>query len=515
MASLVCAISGVIPEEPVFSVKTGLIYEKRLIKKHLETSGVCPVTSQPLSLEDLTDVKCQKAARPRPVTAASIPGLLSLFQSEWDATMTEVFTLKQHLETARQQLSQSLYQQDAATRVIARLLRERDASRQQVHVLQQQLVQAQKRAAAAGAGGETEEEPGLSEELVQEMQALAKQLLAARKKRQIEDVLPASRAATFKCQYTLPLHSSADRGVLCCEFDPKNPKTVTATGGCDGNVILFDLENQKTLHKLTGHTKAVRNTKLHATEPVVVSASDDKTVRIWRASADGPYKTAATIRKHRGEVTCLSLHPLGNYFASCAADKSWAFSDLQEGRCLQMQRNLSCQYKCVSFHPDGMILGGGGVDGSVHIWDMKGVAYRAALKGHSGPVNQLAFSENGYYLATASSDGTVRLWDLRKSLSFQTIDMNEANPGEGDRKAEATCVTFDQSGQYIACGASNNAICLYRFEARAAAANVINLLEHTDRVTDVKIGEGAATLLSCSMDRTVRVWTPAEEQGEE
>lgn len=39
-----------------------------------------------------------KAARPRPVTAASIPGLLSLFQNEWDATMTEVFTLKQNLE---------------------------------------------------------------------------------------------------------------------------------------------------------------------------------------------------------------------------------------------------------------------------------------------------------------------------------------------------------------------------------------------------------------------------------
>ncbi|PHJ23196.1 wd g-beta repeat domain containing protein [Cystoisospora suis] len=536
MTSLVCSISGMIPEEPVFSPKTGLIYEKRLITKHIETSGLCPVTSQSLTKGDIVDIKCPKAARPRPVTAASIPGLLSLFQNEWDSTMTEVFTLKQHLETTRQQLSQSLYQQDAATRVIARLLRERDASRDQVHELQKQILDLQKRMAllsAMGGGGSEafDEEPGLSEELVSQMQTLAKQLLGARKKRQIDNILPPSQAAKFKCTYTLPLHSSADRGVTCCEFDTKHPNRFIASGGIDGNVILFDLQKEKTAAKMTAHSKPIRCIKLHATEPIVISASDDKAIRIWRGSSSSPedeedeerssslmtnqYRTSAIIKKHRGEVTSLSLHPLGNYFASCASDKSWGFSDLQEGKCLQMQRNLSCQYKCVSFHPDGMILGGGGVDGSVHIWDMKGQAYRAALSGHTGAINQLAFSENGYYLATASSDGTVKLWDLRKSLSFQTIALkNEGGRGDSNSSSsvEVTCVTFDKSGQYIACGGSNKILSLYRFEARATAGNVVNLYDHTDRITDVKIGEGAAMLLSASMDRTVRVWTPEEEE---
>ncbi len=36
-----CSISGEVPQEPVVSVKTGHLYEKRLIEKHLEVHVLC------------------------------------------------------------------------------------------------------------------------------------------------------------------------------------------------------------------------------------------------------------------------------------------------------------------------------------------------------------------------------------------------------------------------------------------------------------------------------------------
>eukprot|EP00640_Fibrocapsa_japonica_P007522 CAMPEP_0113944350 /NCGR_PEP_ID=MMETSP1339-20121228/33657_1 /TAXON_ID=94617 /ORGANISM="Fibrocapsa japonica" /LENGTH=148 /DNA_ID=CAMNT_0000949527 /DNA_START=80 /DNA_END=522 /DNA_ORIENTATION=+ /assembly_acc=CAM_ASM_000762 len=141
-----CAISGEVPEEPVVSKKTGHLFEKRLISKYLEAESKCPITAQDMTADDLIGLESNKATRPRPLTATSIPGLLSLFQNEWDDLMLETFTLKQHLDATRQQLSQALYQHDAACRVIARLIRERDEARTQLQLYKNQVEEAAKAA---------------------------------------------------------------------------------------------------------------------------------------------------------------------------------------------------------------------------------------------------------------------------------------------------------------------------------------------------------------------------------
>jgi len=182
MSTIVCAISGNAPEEPVFSAKTGHVYEKRLIVKHIQSAGKCPITKEELTQDDIVDMKVNKAVRPRPASAASIPGMLSLLQSEWDALMTETFELKSHLDTTRKQLSHALYQHDAACRVIARLLRDRDAARGQVAQLQEQL--ANMRPMAPGEAQESDQgETGLTPEIIQRMTDIAKGLSRTRKKR--------------------------------------------------------------------------------------------------------------------------------------------------------------------------------------------------------------------------------------------------------------------------------------------------------------------------------------------
>lgn len=47
----------------------------------LQETGNDPITQEPLDLDDLIPVKTNKAVKPRPAPATSIPGLLGLFHN--------------------------------------------------------------------------------------------------------------------------------------------------------------------------------------------------------------------------------------------------------------------------------------------------------------------------------------------------------------------------------------------------------------------------------------------------
>ncbi|CAK9001300.1 Pre-mRNA-processing factor 19 (Neuronal differentiation-related gene protein) (PRP19/PSO4 homolog) (RING-type E3 ubiquitin transferase PRP19) [Durusdinium trenchii] len=496
MSALVCAISGAAPEEPVFSPKTGQIYEKRLIEKHISESGKCPVTKEELQQEDLCDMKVNKVVKPRPASATSIPGMLTLLQSEWDALMSETYDLKTNLDTTRKQLSHALYQHDAACRVIARLLRERDAARSQVAQLQDQLSNS---LPTNGSVEIQEGETGLSSQIVQKMEELAQNLAKTRKQRKFPELSPLEEVKRLKCVQSHSLHHSTAPGVLCVDIHKADPNRIVS-GGMDCQVLLYNAQKQKMVQKMVGHSKKVTAVKLHGDKEVIVSASQDATAKVWTCSSptdwSSQYNCLHTIRKHRLDVTDLSIHPLGDYLLTASLDKSWAIHDFATGRCVRHMKDLESAFPCMSFHPDGLIVAGGTEDKSVIVWDVKNdQATVATLLGHESAVQTLSFSGNGYYLASGSRDGVVKLWDLRKPVNLQTIQV------EGG----CTSVCFDATGQYLAV--SGSTVQVFNFEAKTSLTETIAFKEHTDAVTGLCWGPNAKTLASVSMDKSLKLYS--------
>jgi pre-mRNA-processing factor 19 len=120
----------------------GNVFEKHLLETYLAEHQTDPITNEPATSEDyvelkgflphtlLSNVVVPEIARPRPANLTSLPSLLSVFQSEWDALALETFTLRKQLLETRQELSTALYQHDAACRVIIRLQKERNEARE-------------------------------------------------------------------------------------------------------------------------------------------------------------------------------------------------------------------------------------------------------------------------------------------------------------------------------------------------------------------------------------------------
>ncbi|XP_050372050.1 pre-mRNA-processing factor 19-like [Argentina anserina] len=518
-----CSISGEVPEEPVVSRKSGLLFEKRLIERHISEYGKCPITGEALTADDIVPVKTGKIVRPRPVQAASIPGMLGMFQNEWDSLMLSNFAMEKQLHTARQELSHALYQHDAACRVIARLKKERDEARsllaqadRQIPMADRQIPMSTPATAVAGNApvhsngtqvaddqighGVMNMRPGISPTILAELTDCNTALSQQRKKRQISSTLaPIDALERYTQISSHPLHKTSKPGIL--SIDIHHEKDIIATGGVDTNAVIFDQSSGQISSTLSGHSKKVNSVKFVGRDNLVITGSADKTVRIWQGSDDGNYNCNHTLRDHAAEVQAVTVHATNNYFVTASLDSTWCFYDITSGLCLtQVQDTSESQgYTSVAFHPDGLILGAGTSEAVVKIWDVKSQTRVAKFDGHIGAVNSISFSENGYFLATAASDG-VKLWDLRKLRNFRTF--TPYGP-----ETPTNSVEFDFSGSYLAAAGSD--IRVFQATSVKQEWNTIKTfpdMSGTGKATSVKFGPDAKYIAVGSMDRNLRIF---------
>uniref|UniRef100_A0AAX7UXS4 Pre-mRNA-processing factor 19 n=1 Tax=Astatotilapia calliptera TaxID=8154 RepID=A0AAX7UXS4_ASTCA len=473
--ALVCAISNEVPEHPCVSPVSNQVFERRLIEKYIAENGTDPMNGQPLSEEQLVDIKVAHPIRPKAPSATSIPAILKSLQDEWDAVMLHSFTLRQQLQTTRQELSHALYQHDAACRVIARLTKEVTAAREALATLKPQagLVAPQAVPAsqpAAGAGGEPME--------ISEQVGMTPEIIQKRGKTVPEDLVRAEDLGKYRqvASHAVSIDCAGSRGC-----------------GADKNVVVFDKNEEQIVATLKGHTKKVTSVIYHPSQSVVFSASPDTTIRVWSVTGGN---CVQVVRAHEGGVTGLSLHATGDYLLSSSEDQYWAFSDIQTGRVLTKvtDESAGCALTCAQFHPDGLIFGTGTADSQIKIWDLKERTNVANFPGHSGPVTSIAFSENGYYLATGAQDSSLKLWDLRKLKNFKTITL--------DNNYEVKSLVFDQSGTYLAVGGSDIRVYICK-----QWSEVLNFTDHTGLVTGVAFGENARFLTSTAMDRSLKFYS--------
>jgi pre-mRNA-processing factor 19 len=515
-----CAISGAPPEEPVASRKSGHVFERRLAEKYVAETGRCPVTGDPLTADDLLPLvpaaATGAAAPPRPAPASSVPGLIALLRDEWDASALEAHALRSQLHSARQELAHALYQHDAACRVIARLLRERDEARAALEsggaprgvggggeaAVQNGGGGGHKRARAEAEEQQQPEQPQppkpLPKTVAEDLAAVSAELSKARRARVVPAMLASpEQVASFAPSAAHPLHAMRPAGGILAVAALGN---LVATGGADGAVGLLDLASGRVLPgaplKTSGGKKVTCVAFGGGSGNCVLSASPaERAVRVWRAPEDAEGEAwtcahtleaaaAAGGAKSGGDLVGVAAHPSGRYALSATADGGWLTWDLASGERLRAvgppssANGASCH--AVALHPDGLIAAT--LQGArVLLWEVSTGTCAAALppaeeSGDSSPSSTcLSFSENGYHLAVGSSDGRVRVWDLRKSRLVRTLEaFSSSLEGEGAgaggagggggsaSPAPVTSVAFDHSGSYLAVAGGTAGVKVYQ-----------------------------------------------------
>jgi len=202
------------------------------------------------------------------------------------------------------------------------------------------------------------------------------------------------------------------------------------------------------------HTEQVLALKLNEKGDQLASASQDKTILVWSMHTG---KCIRRLRGHAAAVYCLDAE--GDVLVSGSADKTiltWKFST---GESLISITGHKGTIYCVKLI--GNVLLSGSADRSIKVWDVKTGELINSLEGHTGSVSHLAFYRNSVLgttnvLASTSFDKTIKLWNVYTGECLMTLK------------------------------------------------------GHTDFVTCINIA-AEGWLLSCSNDKTVKIWTSRRE----
>ena len=418
---MLCTISGTPVEEAVVSRKSGNIFEKRTIMKIVEEKGKCPVTNEDLTVDDLIEVKTSRIIQPRPAGVQSLPAMLTAQQNEWDAVMLENFHMKKQLDAVRQELSHSLYQHDAACRVIARVIAERDEARSMLQQFQVAGASSVQKVEASAKQQETQPEQVLPAPYVTRLTKIQSALRSARKKRQISsNLVKGDQISSF----------SVSKSSNICENCTCMTATVTAEllafGNSDGMIYITSGDSEViqsiTPEKKSGITKLV----FSSSGDKLVSGGQDGVVRIWQRGDNGKYTAGAQFADLKTSVAGLCLHPHDFLLFSCGADGVWNFYDMQTSSKLISGRTpLKVGFSEVQFHPDGLFVIGATEDGgnmSFAVLDIKQNCKPLHFGDDTDPsVTSISLSQNGIHLAAGYANGTVKVWNLGK---FQVCNIN-------------------------------------------------------------------------------------------
>ena len=193
--------------------------------------------------------------------------------------------------------------------------------------------------------------------------------------------------------------------VLSAGFSPDGSRV----GLVDWHPYVYDIAAGKPIFELEGHAGQVRDINYSPDGQWIVTASEDRTARIWRAASG---KSAAVL-PHDTEVITAAFSPGGRWTVTrTAGDRVihvWETAGWKRVAAIDVRPGVLAGF---ASSPDGeFILTTAGMPEAV-VFETGSGARVAELTGHADQVLAAGFSPDGRRIVTAGLDGRVHLYDF-------------------------------------------------------------------------------------------------------
>lgn len=322
-------------------------------------------------------------------------------------------------------------------------------------------------------------------------------------------------AASSACLLTLTGHTG---DVNACAISASGTRIISASE--DKTLKLWDATSGAEIAALIGHTHSVTTCEFSPDETRIMSLCSniyygkyDLTIRIWDSMSGLPI---TVLTGHTDRINDCCFSPDSSRVVSASDDKTLKIWTSQTGELLATLIGHTERVACCAFSPAGDRILSGSNDSTLKLWDSATGNCLGTVGRHKNTVVDCCFSPDGKMIASLSLDGSLKLWDAMTKSKIAKFAAG---------RPWARLCAFSPEGEAVAAVYQDELIKLWNVPKTTELARVkarlrtwlglsavsikaprTTLAGHKGLVSAVSFSGNGKRFLSASHDRTLRLW---------
>jgi WD40 repeat protein len=171
--------------------------------------------------------------------------------------------------------------------------------------------------------------------------------------------------------------------------------------------------------KPQGHEMGVNSAIYTMDGEKIISASSDKTIKIWNVRTGDCIKT---LTGHIGSVNSVELAPNSQHIISASDDHTLKLWDIVSGQCLRTYSGHQDKVQSAIFSINGQLILSGSDDKTLKLWDVETGKCLRTYYGHSEKIRTFNFSMDCKKILSASSDNDIREWETESGICLNQLN---------------------------------------------------------------------------------------------
>ena len=272
--------------------------------------------------------------------------------------------------------------------------------------------------------------------------------------------------------------------VVTSEFNKDSSKVVTAS--FDKTAKIFNSSDGLLLFTLAGHTDVLTSSKFSNDGSKVVTSSTDNTAKIWDSSTGN---LLFTLAGHTDGINYAEFNSDGSKIVTASYDNTAKILNVSNGSLLFTLAGHTDFVNYAKFNPSGTKIITGSNDFDAKIWDVSNGNELLSLTG-SGAVLTVEFNSSDTKALTAYDVNVVKIWDTSNGDELLIINNT------------SSVAKFNTDGSKFISSIGNDA----KIFNSSDGTLLLTLAGHTDFVRYSEFNQDSSKVVTASNDKTAKIW---------